>query len=256
MPGRDGSAATAGRNEGGVERTSERAHLVDDDVLPRESLQMLLLSQDHLVTGDTDVELLVDEPVMDELLALVLGALQDEHVNVGSPLLELLQPVVQGGLGDDDQMRTQHGPKMAQIANQRDSLQSLPQSHLVGKDARDSILVQGDQPVEARNLIVPHLSTVNEGGGVSKDDIGRASLSVALEELAIFFGLGPTEVVTGSTPGAFLARFRSVDFLVILTVDLGHDPLDGRVGAEFDEVTEQIGQAKEVAKTSNRVTLL
>ncbi len=35
--------------------------LVDDDVLPGELLEVGLLPEDHLVAGDADVEVLVDE---------------------------------------------------------------------------------------------------------------------------------------------------------------------------------------------------
>ena len=44
---------------------------------------------------------------------------------------------------------------------QRDGLKSLAQAHLVRQDSVDPVLVEGDHPVEAAHLVVPHLTTLH-----------------------------------------------------------------------------------------------
>lgn len=45
-----------------------------------------------------------------------------------APFLELIDPVVQGGLGDDDHVGAVDAPVLMQIPQQGDGLQSLAQS--------------------------------------------------------------------------------------------------------------------------------
>jgi hypothetical protein len=49
--------------------------LVDDDVLPSKLLQVRLLTKNHFVAGDADIELLVNESFLDELGTVILVAL-------------------------------------------------------------------------------------------------------------------------------------------------------------------------------------
>ena len=57
-----------------------------------------------------------------------------------TPPLELVHPVSQGGLGDQDHVGTIDVPQVLHVAQQGDGLKGLAQTHLVCQDAVDAIL--------------------------------------------------------------------------------------------------------------------
>ena len=59
---------------------------------------------------------------------LFLGAVELDSPDDGAPLAELVDPVVEGGLGDDDHVRAMDAAVLVQVAQQRDCLQSLAQA--------------------------------------------------------------------------------------------------------------------------------
>ncbi len=227
---------------------------VDDDVLPSELPEVGLFAEDHLVTGDADVKVLVDQPVVDELVALLLGTLQDEHVDIRGPLGELPLPVVQGRLGHDDQVRARDSHDVAQVAQEGDGLQGLAQTHLVGKNARNAVLVKRDQPVQTGDLVVPH-GAVDEGGRVAEDGLGGASVLLVLKQLGIFFGFGPAASIASRTALATSALLL-LGRLFILAIDLGHNIANLRIRVRFDEVAKEVGETEQVSEPAKCVILL
>ena len=215
-------------------------YLIDDDVLPREFLEVRLLSKHHLVARDADVEFLVDEPISDQLSALLLGTLKHQHVDLGSPLLELPLPVVQRRLGHRDEMRPGHVADVAQIAEESNRLQRLPEAHLVGQDARNTILVQRYQPVQPGNLIVSHLAVLHERWRVPEGGLGRAALLSVLEELVVLLLLGAPKTIAGRATGAFSSFLELFGIFAVLSVDLCDDVLNTRVRTELDKMAEQV----------------
>lgn len=81
------------------------------------------------------------------------------------------------------------GLVVLQVAEQRDGLQGLAQTHLVGQDAVDAVLVEGYHPVEATDLVVTHLATldVRRGGFEAEDGLVGGLLG---KEFFVLFFLG------------------------------------------------------------------
>lgn len=52
-----------------------------------------------------------------------------------------------------------------EVSQQGDSLDGLPQAHLVSQDAVELLLVHGDQPVQADVLVLTQLAHQQEGNG-------------------------------------------------------------------------------------------
>lgn len=91
---------------------------VNDDVFPGEFLKMGLFAQDHLVGGDHNVEVLGEDTLINEFGALFFGALEDENVDAGGPVLEFALPVVEGGFGDGDEVRTRDTGNVAEVSEE------------------------------------------------------------------------------------------------------------------------------------------
>lgn len=53
---------------------------------------------------------------------------------------------------------------MLEVTQQRDGLQSFSQTHFIGQDSVDPILVERDHPVETTYLIVSHFAALNVSG--------------------------------------------------------------------------------------------
>ncbi len=76
------------------------------------------------------------------------------------------------------------------VAQERDGLERLAETHLVGKDAVDARLVEGDHPVETADLVVAHLAVLDvRGRGFELGRDGRVRIGVR-EQLFVFFLLG------------------------------------------------------------------
>jgi len=73
-----------------------------------------------------------------------------------APLGKLVIPVQEGRLGNHHEMRPADILVVLQVAKERDSLEGLAKTHLVCQDSIESVLVQGDHPVEAVDLVVTH----------------------------------------------------------------------------------------------------
>ena len=80
--------------------------LVDHDVLKAEFLQCRLLDETDFVGSDAHIEILRDEAGRDELGTLFFRARENDRVDVGSPLAEFASPVLERGLGNNNEMRT------------------------------------------------------------------------------------------------------------------------------------------------------
>jgi hypothetical protein len=96
--------------------------------------------------------------------------------------------------------------------------------------------VEGDQPIETGNLVVAH-GTLNEGGRLSENSLGRTTMLLVLQKFGIFFGFcASASIARGASlpSSALLSSGR----LGILSINLGHDIADLWIGIRLDEVTE------------------
>jgi hypothetical protein len=114
--------------------------------------------------------------------------------------------------------------------------------------------VKADQPVQASNLVISHL-TMNVAGTLTEDGLALLALLLALaEQLCVLLLLcAPPSAAIGAAL-ALVAGDSGLLFL-ILSVDLLHDLPDLGVWARVDEMSEQVGQAKQVAESPDRVIL-
>lgn len=79
---------------------------IDDEVGPLHSTQRRLLSQHHLVARDQHMERHRLDILLDYLRTGFLIALQYDHAQARTPLRELAAPIGQGGLWNNDNVRT------------------------------------------------------------------------------------------------------------------------------------------------------
>eukprot|EP00982_Pelagococcus_subviridis_P008782 30871-Pelagococcus_subviridis.AAC.16 len=106
--------------------------LVDDAVSPVKLLQRVFLFDDHLVRRHQHVETARVHVLVLLRLPLFRVAVELKRADHRAPPLELVHPVPQRGLRDDDHVRSRDPSVLAQVSQQRDRLQRLPEAHLVG----------------------------------------------------------------------------------------------------------------------------
>src|ERR1700712_513880 len=83
----------------------EWTNLVNNDVLPSKLLQMCFFSKNHLVTRNADIKLLINETLVYQSVALILGSLQNQNIDFWSPLGKFSLPIIERRLRDSNQMR-------------------------------------------------------------------------------------------------------------------------------------------------------
>jgi hypothetical protein len=81
-------------------------------------------------------------------------------------------------------------------------------------------------------------------------------LPLVSQQLCILFLLGSTASVATCTTRARGSLARLCLAFRVLSVDFGDDLLDVRVRVGFDEVAEQICQAKEISESADRIIFL
>ena len=64
-----------------------------------------------------------------------LGAVEPERTEGGAPALELVEPVRQGALGDEDDVRAADPLVLVHVGQHADALQGLPKPHFVRENA-------------------------------------------------------------------------------------------------------------------------
>jgi hypothetical protein len=67
---------------------------VDDDIFKRELLERRLLYETDFIRGYTDIEILRDESIGNDLCAFLLGTSQNDNIYIRRPLLKLSSPVL------------------------------------------------------------------------------------------------------------------------------------------------------------------
>ena len=137
--------------------------LADDDVLPLDLAQHGLILHHELERGEQHVELAARHLLALDLLAHTRRALVDHHPDVRGPLDELVGPVGQRGERHHDQERAIILLHLHDVGDQRDRLDGLAQAHLVGQDAVEVVVVQGDHPLQALQLVCLQVAALEHG---------------------------------------------------------------------------------------------
>src|ERR1700722_18253599 len=97
-------------------RHRSETYLINNDILPCKLFQMCFLTQNHLVASDTHIKLFVNKSVVDQRMSLILGALEDQDVDLRSPPSKLSLPVVQRRLGHSYEMRAWNVHNVSKVA--------------------------------------------------------------------------------------------------------------------------------------------
>mmetsp|Transcript_28915 Transcript_28915/g.83963 ORF Transcript_28915/g.83963 Transcript_28915/m.83963 type:complete len:731 (+) Transcript_28915:2411-4603(+) len=207
LQGSTGQEETVGRVEashrlaehGGL--VLEAVGLVDDQIAPGELLEGPSLGIAYLVGGDAYIPLtgivrivvlllaglgiasllvgppavvgggLVGEELLLHGLPILLGTMELDDAEGRAPPLELVHPVRQGGLGNDDQMRTLNVEILILVGQDGDTLERLSQAHLIGQDAVQSLLHQVDHPVQSLQLVRLESSKLDARGLLGEEDV-------------------------------------------------------------------------------------
>jgi hypothetical protein len=134
-------------------------------------------------------------------------------------------------------------------------LQGLSETHFVGQDTGNTILVEGDKPVQTSDLVITKF-TVNESRRFAEDGCGVSAVLFVLKKLRVLFLFGSAASLATRTPRALRSLSILFFLLRILSVNFRHDVFDFGVGVCLDEVTEQVSKAEQVSESANRVILL
>ena len=102
--------------------------LVDDNVIEQELLEGALLDETNLIRRHADLRVLRDEAGHDGLRTLLLSAAKDDDVHVRRPLPELANPVLEGGLGNDDEVGRGDVTGVFEVGEKGDCLKSFAEA--------------------------------------------------------------------------------------------------------------------------------
>mmetsp|Transcript_7352 Transcript_7352/g.21307 ORF Transcript_7352/g.21307 Transcript_7352/m.21307 type:complete len:234 (+) Transcript_7352:462-1163(+) len=138
--------------------------LVDDDVLPLELGEELLVAHDHVIVGEKHVEGLCRHSVIPQLLPLLRLAVVEDDVVVWQPPPKLNTPVAQHGFGAQDEVGSIVALLFHEVSKQRDGLDGLTEAHLVREDPIQPVDVQGNHPLQARQLVLSELAALEHHG--------------------------------------------------------------------------------------------
>ena len=128
--------------------------LVDDNVIPRNLAEHTLVVDDRLVLADDDVEATrIRELGLVERLACALVALVRDGLDRRRPLGKLVGPVRERAERHDDQERAVVELLLLEVRHESDGLNRLAETHLVGQDAVQPVVVQRHEPLDAEQLV-------------------------------------------------------------------------------------------------------
>mmetsp|Transcript_15009 Transcript_15009/g.38568 ORF Transcript_15009/g.38568 Transcript_15009/m.38568 type:complete len:573 (+) Transcript_15009:2004-3722(+) len=132
--------------------------LIHHDVLPIVARQRLGVPHEDLEARDNGRKgggdlLAGGHALAADLGALRGGAMVQHSGHAGAEALHLVDPVGQRGEGREDEEGAVDA-LVAQVGEEADSLARLAKAHLVSEDAVEAVLVEGDHPLDAGELVV------------------------------------------------------------------------------------------------------
>lgn len=99
-----------------------------------------------------------------------LVSVEHEDVQLGHPLVELVDPVVEGRLGHNDEVGSVNSAIQLEVTEERNGLESFAETHFIGKNAVDTVVVERNEPGETLKLVVTHLAALDVWKGFDGDD--------------------------------------------------------------------------------------
>lgn len=151
--------------------------LVEDHVVPLLPLENGMVSHCNFVAGDAHVETVQFGPALPLLLPLLWRSEVSHNFEGWTPTFELYFPVHQDRGGHDDEVRTPDALFYGQMCQQGDSLDGLPEAHLIGQDRIHAPVVECGDPVDTQELILPKRKLDEEG---RPDDVVLMEAEVAV----------------------------------------------------------------------------
>ena len=168
--------------------------LVDDDVRPAPLFETQPVLHDELVRREHHVEgrlrglvILAAHLLFKQVFARVRRALVDDCDRVRAPARELELPVGERGQRHDDEERAAQVLRLDQVRDQRDRLDGLAQTHFVGQDAVELVVVQRDEPSQPCHLVLLELASLEQLGLLVDARLHRVRQPVVGRALRILF---------------------------------------------------------------------
>ena len=155
---------------------------VDDHVQPLDFTQDRSVLDDKLVRGEENLEL----PAADLLrvvLTLVRRSLVHDARDRWRPLFELVVPVRQGTERHDDQEGARLLLLLNEVRDERDSLDSFAETHLVGKNTVQVVVVERNHPLKTLELVILERAT-NQVGRLCRDFLFNTVSNLVVIDLA------------------------------------------------------------------------
>ena len=126
---------------------------VDDHVLPRQFGERRFIFDDVLVSGEEDVELDGPHLVLDDAADRRRSLVADD-IDRRGPFLKFQRPVGQSRQGHDDQIRSRVLLDFHQVSDQTDCLDRFAQTHFVGQNSVQVVVVKRHEPLQTFDLIL------------------------------------------------------------------------------------------------------
>lgn len=98
---------------------------VDDDIFERKLFECPFFDQADFVRGDANLKVGREKSGLDNPRTFLFCACEDDDIEVWYPLCKFTGPVLEGGLGNDDKVRSDDAFEMLEVAEERDGLESL-----------------------------------------------------------------------------------------------------------------------------------
>mmetsp|Transcript_31951 Transcript_31951/g.75126 ORF Transcript_31951/g.75126 Transcript_31951/m.75126 type:complete len:228 (-) Transcript_31951:394-1077(-) len=188
---------------------------------------MFLILYDELIVGHDNMELRFFQrhnapaaPHLSQQLALLLTRAKVwDDFELRTKAAEFLVPVVHRRGGSNHQERAPYVLCLGQVCEQGYGLHGLSESHLVRKKSIHTLFVEGDEPVEALELI--RFESTGEDGGCRRGDVFRHGRWFG--ETRFLEGLSQSPLVSfsGTDTATFLhIRVKSIDVARVFFHDI------------------------------------
>jgi hypothetical protein len=122
---------------------------INNNILPLEFLQSTHAYSNTFESGYTDIKFARLQLVLKDLFSAFFPSYQVAHLYLRTPLSELIHPVANHRFGHDYQVIALNLFKFSEEANQRNSLNSFSEAHLISQNSVDPCFIQTYHPVEA-----------------------------------------------------------------------------------------------------------
>lgn len=141
---------------------------INNNIPPLKFLQGTHAYSNTFKSGYADIKFARLQLVLKNRFSAFFPSYQVAHLNLRTPLSEFVHPVANYRFWHDYQMIALNLLKFSEKANQRNSLNSFSEAHLISQNSIDSGFIQTYHPIEAIQLVVSQLSCLENRGLLRK----------------------------------------------------------------------------------------